>query len=120
MSESKANDHLDRLTSLEKENAELRTQIAALSERDSDFHSYKIFENARKKFLSWIGLVTLGITAFGIVSVTSIISSIEQKIEERGIEKIIIAIKDDFIETHQENIVDQTKEAMIPLLRSQQ
>jgi hypothetical protein len=86
--------------------------------KGEDIYSYRIFIDARKKFLTWIGVVVLVITAFGVVSVTNIIQTIKDKIEERGVENIVSEIKQDFEEKYQGDIIDETIARLMPSIQA--
>lgn len=106
----------ERLARLEKENEELRRRLEAKAPKDDDVQSYRIFIEARKKFLAWVGVVIFIISAFGFVSVSSIVSSLKDKIEERGVEGIVAEIKEDFEKKYQGIIVDETISRLLPTI----
>lgn len=108
----------ERLETLEKENEELRKQLSQMTGKEEDMYSYRIFVEARKKFLTWIGVVIIIITAFGVVSLTNIVQTIKSKIEERGVENIVEQITEDFEEEHQPDIVNETIARLMPSIEA--
>lgn len=118
MDDSEKRSNAERLEALEKENEELRKQLSQIGGKEEDMYSYRIFVEARKKFLTWIGVVIFIITAFGVVSVTNIIQTIKDKIEERGVENIVEQITQDFEEKHQPDIVNETIARLMPTIEA--
>lgn len=118
MNKSERRSNSERLVALEKENEELRRQLSLLAGKEEDVFTYRIFTEARKKFLTWIGVMIFIITAFGIVSVTNIVQTIKGKIEERGVENIVTEIKEDFEERHQVDIVNETIARLMPTIEA--
>ena len=55
MDHSEKRSNAERLAALEKENEELRKQLSQVGGSEEDMYSYRIFVEARKKFLTWIG-----------------------------------------------------------------
>lgn len=64
--------------------------------------------------LTWITIVALVLGAFGFISVSNIIQAINNKIEERGVEKIVDEIKKQFIDQYHNTIVQETTALLIP------
>ena len=106
----------ERLSALEKENQELRSRLSNMGAKEEDLYSYRLFVEARKKLLAWIGVVVLVITAFGVVSVTNITQTIKERIEERGVENIVAQITQDFEDKHQPEIVNETIARLMPTI----
>jgi len=52
MDQSEKRSNAERLAALEKENEELRKQLSQMGGREEDMYSYRIFVEARKKFLT--------------------------------------------------------------------
>lgn len=100
------------------ENKELKKEIEKLKEINEEYLSYKVFINARKKFISWISIALLVFTVFGIISIKSLITTIKNKIEEKGTEKIIEGIKIGFIEKHQKTVTMEVIETINPFIEA--
>jgi|GEM_PF-6743882 len=107
----------EEVESLRKENIQLRKQLDHLIS-NKDYSSYSIYVEARKKFLGWVSVVVLIISAFGVVSIANIMSSIRTRIEERGTHSIVEDIRDEFILRHQQFIVEETIHTMRPELEA--
>ena len=86
----------NRILELEKKNEELKNKIFDLEKGQHEMLSYHLYTEARKKFMGWITAVIIIISAFGFVSISSIINNIKSSIEKKGTQKIIDAIKYDF------------------------
>jgi hypothetical protein len=108
-----------RINELFSENERLKKEIERLKEINEEYLSYKIFTDARKKFVSWMSIALVIFTAFGLISINSIINTIRVKIEESGTEKIIREVKDGFIEKHQTTVTSEVIETINPFNRSQ-
>lgn len=100
------------------ENEDLKKEIEKLKEINEDYLSYKIFTNARKKFVSWMSVAVVIFTAFGLISINSLVTTIKGKIEENGTEKIISDIKKGFIEKHQATVISEVIESINPFIKA--
>lgn len=105
-----------KLISLLEENKKLKEEIEKLQKDQIDFAAHKIFKEAQNKFIRWISVIIIAISIFGIVSINNIIQSINRRIEEKGIEKIVDDIKDEFINKHQLTVINETTRHLIPLI----
>jgi len=104
--------------SLRKENQELREELEAIKKGLVEFEAHKIVKKAQQGFLTWLALITVGLTAFGILSAKEIMEDVRKKIEGQGVVNIVGEIKEDFINKHQRTVVDETVTRLIPLIES--
>mgnify|MGYP007059423800 CR=1 FL=1 len=104
----------ESLKQLQEENRKLREELKKLQTDQVEFASHKIYKSAQSKFIGWMSIVLDATTAFGFVSINNIIDSINKKIEEKGIERIVDEIKVEFIKEHQATIVVETTNQLIP------
>jgi uncharacterized protein with PIN domain len=104
----------ESLEQLKEENRKLREELKKLQIEQVEFASHKIYKSAQSKFIGWLSIVLVAFTAFGFISISNIIDSINKKIEEKGIERIVDEIKTEFIKEHQAKIVVETTNQLIP------
>lgn len=93
MTENSGRDH-DHGESLEADVRALRHEIEALRRDRRETETFRVFFEARRKFLNWIAAGVVVITVFGVVSVNSVIESIRQEIERRGTDGIVRGVAD--------------------------
>ncbi len=119
MKDSSLQPESDRLKDLKKENEELKKILQAREIKEEEMQSYRIFYDARKKFMAWIGVILFIITAFGVISVASIIHNVKTEIEKRLENGIIEEIKGDFKERHEAEIVEDIKTSLTLNIQSE-
>jgi len=90
MNEKEKHSDSERLASLEKENEELRKQLKALGDNENkEADSYRLFFEARKKFLTWISIPLVILGAFGIVSWAKMVDDIREHAKNLVAEQIV-------------------------------
>jgi hypothetical protein len=90
----------ERLRALEEENQELRRQLKERPEFDEDLYSYRIFVEARKKLIAWMGVAAILLTIFGIYSWNDVVRKVQAQLEEKGTENVIEDVTTRFISEH--------------------
>lgn len=111
MNETADNPNLEKIASLEQQNAELRQELKTLTE---EIYPYRLYVEARNKLSALIfGLLTV-LGLFGLVSVQALVQEIEQHIKEKEIQNISRDVKNDLIadEDFRENVSTDTREAI--------
>ena len=115
-------DKLDKkISKLEKEYSDLKNQFYEDSKNTQEAYSYKIFIEARKKFLSWLALPFIFITVFGYISVNTLIKSIKNQVEKKGVEKIIQKVKSDTKEDilkSRDEVINNAIDRITPQIKS--
>lgn len=101
-----------------QENKKLKEEIERLRDINEDYLSYKLFTNAKKKIITWISIALVIFTAFGIISINSLVNTIRVKVEEAGTENIIESIKTGFIKEHQETVTSEVVETLNPFIEA--
>ncbi|MEP0871807.1 hypothetical protein NDA01_18495 [Trichocoleus desertorum AS-A10] len=111
MNETANSPNLEKIASLEQQNAELRQELKTLTE---EIYPYRLYVEARNKLSGlMVGLVTV-VGLFGFVSVQALVQEIEQHIKEKEIQNISRDVKDGLIvnEDFREKISTDTREAI--------
>ena len=111
MNETANSPNLEKITSLEQENAELRQELKTLTE---EIYPYRLYVEARNKLSGlMVGLVTV-VGLFGFVSVQSLVQEIEQHIKDKEIENIRQEVRNNLIldAGFREKISTDTREAI--------
>lgn len=111
MNETANSPNLEKIASLEQENAELRQELKTLTE---EIYPYRLYVEARNKLSAlMVGLVTV-IGLFGFVSVQALVQEVEQHIKEKEIQNISRDVKNELIvnEDFREKISTDTREAI--------
>ena len=89
-----------------KEIALLREKVRKLEADQEDTTTHRIYVEARRRLLAFVSVGVIVVTAFGLVSVSKLIDSIEKQVQDRGVESIIGEIKTDFSREHTGTIIE--------------
>lgn len=113
MDEKNINPEIDKeLYNLKNENNELKELLQKFIDEKDDFLAHKLYEKARQKLFVFVGIITLALTGFGLISINTISNKISESIEKKGTENIIEDIKNSFIEKNQNAITEATIDSM--------
>ncbi len=123
-----AGENESQLQSLLSENEELKRKVADLQATRSEneelekkltsLQATELYELARDKFVKLIGISFLIVTAFGLISVKSVMSEVRDEIDDRVRAKIIADVKTELIENHESAIVTQVADQMNEVIKS--
>ena len=107
----------ERLRALEKENHALRQQLEERPEVDEDLYAYRIFVEARRKLVVWIGGAAVLLTIFGIYSWNDVVRQVQDQLKEKGTEEVIKDVTTRFVDEHrgaiEESVLASLEEELI-------
>lgn len=118
-SEKTVNNHELNIDDLKKENKQLKELLNQYAKSDPDHAAHLIYTKANKKFLAFIGTISLVLTLFGYISAKNIVDSMQQKIEEKGLSSILEDTRAKVEKTYNEKsekIIETAIERMIPIV----
>ncbi len=78
-----------KVLELENENKNLHEQINKLNEIDKEeFVSYRVFMGAKKHFINWVNMITVGVATAGILAILTASFTLYLALKEKMVEKV--------------------------------
>jgi hypothetical protein len=103
------NEQADQVQQLQRENEQLRLQLAKQPAVDEDLYSYRIFMEARKKLITWLAGALVLLTAFGLYSLKEVVDTIRAKAEAKGVDSIVAEVTKSIEEEVKSDVAEVTK-----------
>jgi len=103
------NEQADQVQQLQRENEQLREQLAKQPAVDEDLYSYRIFMEARKKLITWLAGALVLLTAFGLYSLKEVVDTIRAKAEAKGVDSIVAEVTKSIEEEVKSDVAEVTK-----------